>query len=344
MTLISTYKFTLDKSSKKIACPGCGQKRAVRYQNIETKEFLPDQVCRCDRESSCGYHYTPKQYSADTGAGFVPLAIKSDQVPEEKLIDFIDMEYVEKSMSGFDQTNFAAYLISLFGPDIANDALKKYFVGRSRNDSGKACIFWRIDTSQNVRTGKIMCYNPETGKRNKEINPAWVHTQIQNFNYQLCFFGEHLLSGNRSKTIGIVESEKTAVIASIFLPDMVWIATGGNSGCKWREWSVFKVLKDRDVILFPDFGYFNKKTEKTCFQEWSDRARGIQERMSCNIKVSSVLEDLLPAEERSNDSDLVDLLIKTERPGGLAMTEIPGYPVIWDLKHEFRRPEALFYC
>ncbi len=341
MAVSTTYKFQLDKTSKKVICPGCGQKRAVRYQNIETNEFLPDQVCRCDRESSCGYHYAPKQYLTDIGAGLVPLTTKTIHQPIEKPIDFMPIEYVEKSMTGFDQTNFAVYISSLFGVEIADSALKKYFVGRSRNDGGKACIFWRIDKAEKLSTGKIMCYDPESGKRNKEINPAWVHTQFQNYNFRLCFFGEHLLNEYPDKAIGLVESEKTAIIASLFFPDMVWIATGGNSGCKWREWSVFKVLQDRDIVLFPDFGYFNKKTEKTCYQEWSDRANAIKERMSCNIKVSRVLEDMLPVEERANDYDLADMLIKTEKSGGLAMSEIPGYPVIWDLQHEFK---SLLLC
>ena len=330
MNVSTTYKFSLDKGSKKIVCPGCGQRRAVRYLNNETNEFLPDQVCRCDRESSCGYHYTPKQYLSEISAGYVPVMQKKDQEPERP-IDTMPMEYVEKSMNGFEHTNFAIYLSSLFGNDIAKSVLIKYMVGRSRNDQGKACIFWRIDSDERVRTGKIMSYNPETGKRIKESPPTWTHSIIEGFNYRLCFFGEHLIGEFPDLPIGIVESEKTAIVGSIFMPGLVWIATGGNSGCKWREWSVFNVLKGRDIILFPDFGYFNKKTQKTCFQEWSDRAGVIQERMTCKIRVSRLLEDLLPMEERVNDYDLADLLIKTEKPGGWAMSDLPGYPIMWDI-------------
>ena len=333
MTKETTYKFQLDTSSKKIVCAGCGQRRAVRYLNIETNEFLPDMVSRCDRESSCAYHYTPKQYLTDTGQGYIPTVINKVQTIEA-LTDFMPMDFVEKSMSGFYETNFAIWLRSLFGVSIANAALKKYLVGRSKNDQGRACIFWRIDKIGKVRTGKIMCYDHLTGRRKKAVFPTWVHSdkKMQPFNFQLCFFGEHLLTLHPEKTIGITESEKSAVVASLFMPDMIWIASGGNSGCKWREWSVFNVLKDRDIILFPDFGYFNKKTGKTCFQEWSDRAKAIQDRMNCNMKVSQVLEDILPAEQRTNDYDLADMLIKTEKPGGLAMAEIQGYPAVWDMK------------
>src|SRR5665647_2660331 len=105
------------------------------------------------------------------------------------------------------------------------------------------------------------------------------------------------------------------------MPGMAWLATGGNSGCKWQEWGVYNVLKDRNVILFPDFGYFNKKTEKTCYQEWLERSRVIAEKIFCKIHVSRVLEDSLGAEERVNDFDLADMLIKRKEGKGLALTD-----------------------
>ncbi len=206
----------LDKGSKKFICPGCGQKTFVKMKNFNTGEYLPDHVGRCDRENNCGYHFTLKQYLSEVSLNYYAPAKPWRKEPVDQVIDFMPLEFVEKSMNGFDKTNFAEYLISLFGIKVATKALLKYLVGRSKKDNLKACIFWRIDNEQKVRTGKIMCYSPETGKRNKEINPTWVHTVMNDFKYQLCFFGEHLLSEYPESTIGIVESEKTAVIASIF--------------------------------------------------------------------------------------------------------------------------------
>lgn len=328
MNTQTLYKFSLDTSGKKIVCQSCGQRRAVRYKNNETGEFFPDNVARCDRENSCGYHYTPKQYLTDLGAGYVPIIKKEEEYVETK-IDLMPLSYVERSMNGYDKTNFANYLIDLFGFEIARKALRKYFVGMSRNDDGTACIFWRIDEQVNLRTGKIMCYNPHTGKRNKEINPTWVHVKMKPFNYRLCFFGEHLLSEYPDATIGITESEKTAIIASIYMPEMIWIATGGNSGCKWREYDVYKVFTNRKVILFPDFGFFNKKSGKTCFDEWTERANHIAEKIKCSIKVSSVLENKIRPEERENDFDLADILVKRDTDTGIALSD-GGYPALWD--------------
>ena len=318
-------------------------KKSSEIQNNDTGEFLPDNVSRCDRENSCGYQYTPKQYLNDVGLGYTPLIqSKAREALAPEIIDYMPLEFIEKSMIGFDESNFAVWLITLFGFEIAKKALLKYFVGRSKKHGGKDCIFWQIDIDGKIRTGKIMNYNSISGKRIKEIDlPVdWVHKQKghnneylfnKNYNLKQCFFGEHLIAEHPDKTIGITEAEKTAIIASIFMPDMIWIATGAAiGGPKWREWSVFNVLKDRNVILFPDFGYAEKNTEKTCFMEWTDRANVIQERMKCKIKVSTILEDMLPKSERVNDYDLADMLIKQSDGKGPALIDISGYPATFD--------------
>ncbi|MCW3108469.1 MAG: hypothetical protein JWQ09_2975 [Segetibacter sp.] len=330
-------KYGLDKTSRKFKCPGCNHRSFVRMMDFEANDYLPEHVGRCDRESNCGYHYTVKQYLKDNGMTYTPPTAKEPEFIEPEKVDLMPGELILQSLRGFEQSNFALYLISLFGHEIATKTLEKYCIGRAKADNGKACIFWNVDNDYKIRTGKIICYNPLTGKRNKDIVPTMVHkTYNKDFNLKLTFFGAHLLDQCPDKTIGLVESEKTAIIASIYMPDMIWLATGGASGCKWREYSVFNVLKDRNIILFPDFGYFNKKTLKTCYQEWTERALSISERMPCTIKVSRVLEDNLSEEERVNDFDLADMLVKRDNGKGWALTdaiseELPGYPVMWDL-------------
>ncbi len=67
-----------------------------------------------------------------------------------------------------------------------------------------------------------------------------------------CLFGEHLLadSSSSAKTVAIVESEKTALVATLFIPDFIWLATGGMHECFNSE--AMQVLQGREVILFPD--------------------------------------------------------------------------------------------
>ena len=73
-----------------------------------------------------------------------------------------------------------------------------------------------------------MLYNAHSGKRVKEpfSHITWAHKvlNLHNFSLKQCFFGEHLL--NEYKPIAIVESEKTAIIASAYIPKFNWIAVG----------------------------------------------------------------------------------------------------------------------
>jgi hypothetical protein len=82
---------------------------------------------------------------------------------------------------------------------------------------------------------KIMHYNHTRGKRVKCRSYAidWVHNRLKksgnvpiNFNLQQCFFLEHFLKIFPDKSIEIVESEKSAIIACIIFPDLIWFATG----------------------------------------------------------------------------------------------------------------------
>lgn len=52
------YPFGLEKGSRKFPCPQCGRKTFVRVVGYQDRQYLPDFVGRCDRESKCGYEYT----------------------------------------------------------------------------------------------------------------------------------------------------------------------------------------------------------------------------------------------------------------------------------------------
>lgn len=84
-----------------------------------------------------------------------------------------------------------------------------------------------------------------------------------------CNFGDHLLAGRPDAEVCLVESEKTAVIASIAYgeryPDKVWIAVGSKSKltpakCVER----CEPYRGHKVVIYPDYdGYFDEwKTDK----------------------------------------------------------------------------------
>ena len=75
-----------------------------------------------------------------------------------------------------------------------------------------------------------MLYDPISGKRIKKPynHISWVHSSLKDstFNLQQCFFGEHILQDEPLKPVAIVESEKTAIVASLYLPKFIWLAVG----------------------------------------------------------------------------------------------------------------------
>ncbi len=160
------------------------------------------------------------------------------------------------------------------------------------------------------RTGKIMQYNPDTGKRIKDKPQIdWIHSRLKNsgdlpgdFEHTLCLFGEHLMSAekNKSKPIGIVESEKTALIASICMPNYVWMSSGGLHNLSIEK---LAPIKQHNIIVFPDASKGN-----IAFNKWGKIVQNAY-MLGYKISISSYLEDRVTEEQREKGYDLGDLLI-----------------------------------
>ncbi len=79
----------------------------------------------------------------------------------------IDPAIFRRSLTGFASNNFAKFLRSKWGQETADAALMRYNVGTSRHwQNAGATVFWQVDVSGKVRTGKVMLYDLDTGKRN----------------------------------------------------------------------------------------------------------------------------------------------------------------------------------
>ena len=332
MNTITTYRYSYDPSSKKGICCNCGKKRFVYTIDNETKEYLPDHVGRCDRENGCGYEYTWKQWLNESGLIHNYKPIKKIEPIQE--IDFIPKEYLTRSIDQkyYNQNYLLLYLKEIFKDEIVNFLGSEYLIGTSSSRWKGATAFWQVDEENNVRQCKIIPYHFGLGKRVKDLGCDFPIKRLLNSanNLEQCFFGQHLLSKYPTKPVCIVESEKTAIIASVYMPEFVWLATGGAQGCKWTEYSVYKVLKGRSVTFFPDYGFINKKSGQTCFQGWTGKVDRIREVMpGAKYKVSEVLEKLFEGENR-HDKDLADILINFDKTG-LALTDY-DYPLFWDFK------------
>lgn len=283
-------------------CPKCGDKFSFAYYIDGNKNTMIHQsVGRCNHESGCGYHYTPKEYFTDNPdmKEAVKPVMTIKQKPISKPTGTIPFKYVEQSASY--NNDFIRFLCNLFDIETIERLMNDYALGATKK---RDVIFWQMDIKGKVRTGKVIRYNPDTGKRVKDAGGInWVHSLMkkqgqlkEDFNLVQCLFGEHLLKMYPDKNIGLVESEKSAVIASGVYSQFIWLAAGGKSQLSSEK---LNVLKGRNVVLFPDVDGF---------EYWTEKAKELKS--ICNCSVSSILEKNASREDRENKIDIADWLIR----------------------------------
>lgn len=283
------FKFTLDKSSKKFICPSCNKKTFVRYIDAETKHYLESQYGRCDRESSCKFHHSPKQIHFLNNC-FEPSPQKTKSI--------INSSEVTRFGRKFKRNNFIQFLRIHFTDEEVVSVIQKYLIGTSDHWEG-ATLFWQINELNQTVTGKVMLFELSSCKRVKKpynhIN--WMHKilKIPNFELQQCLFGLHLINESKGQSIAIVESEKTAIIMSLFLPNYIWIATGSKGNFK-RE--LLEPLKPFSLIVFPD---------KSEYEDWNNKTKQLANE-GFNIKCSNYIEK----KEVPDGTDLADIYFESK--------------------------------
>lgn len=320
------YRFVLEKKGSRHTCPDCkGRKQFTRYEDTRRAELLPEQYGRCNRENRCGYHlnpykdgYTQKLWEQERGERsdswkFRQPPAKAKPKPQPPT-SFIRNEVLKGSLTGYEVNSFTVYLIRLFGQNIAGELIGRYFIGSSNHrfrsqdfpeyisETG-ATFFWQIDVSGRVRTGKIMLYDPVKGKRVKKPfnHVTWVHKvlRLPDFELRQCLYGEHLLRGDELSSVAIVESEKTAIIASVYFPRFLWLACGALNHLNAEK---CQVLKGRHVILFPDLNAFDK---------WNAKAKELTHSIPGTLfTVSDLLEKGASETDKRDGLDIADYLTR----------------------------------
>ncbi|PKK36529.1 hypothetical protein BWI96_11785 [Siphonobacter sp. SORGH_AS_0500] len=272
---------------------------------------------------ACGDTFLPP-INREEGYDYQMTAIQQRPKLPEAPPSLIPDDLFKATLKSYEGNHFATFLESLFGVVLTAKLLLMYFVGSAK---GGKTIFWQITPKGEVRAGKIMRYDPVTGKRSKTEHPNWVHSvmDLTDFKLKQVLFGSHLLTpANQSKTIAIVESEKTAILASAYLHNYIWLATGGSNGPGLTSKETLELLKGRRVILFPDVGAYAKWEEKAAQM----RTMGIQ----------ALTSSLLESKGRDHNWDLADEFLTYREPLTLetgevlnwALTEPDGYPLFWD--------------
>lgn len=317
------FRYQLDsprvtgRRQQKTTCPQCGHKHCfVRYVDTHNNcQYVSDDVGRCDHEQSCGYHYRPSEYFRDKpwlrdheDDWKRPLPRPVVPPKPQPLLE-LDMGMVlgcHSPMSTFWQwmQSRVAHHLGVTSADVQR-VFDQYLIGTTRESD---VIFWQIDHLQRVLTGHIMCYGPDGHRLGRQ---SWVHFRLQQqgqlpLSYQppKCLFGEHLLAIRPTAPVAIVESEKTALVMALKMPEFLWLATAGCGGLTKEKMAPLtgrqgqtttgpSSLTSRKVLVFPDSG---------CYEKWQQQLAQVK---GLNYSISRHLEAYPP------NTDLADVVLAT---------------------------------
>lgn len=231
------------------------KKNSIAYLGNESKYFTPDEK--------------------------IINKVATDTIKPEKSsyhdLELLDGMYNEQPV----RDNLKVYLKSIFTDTQVYTAMQSYCLTGTNHCWKNSTVFWQIDHNEKIHAGKIMLYNPSTGKRIKKpynhIN--WIHKALkeEDFNLHQCFFGLHRIVEDYNKPIAIVESEKTAIVMSVIVPEVIWIATGSKQNLKAP---LMEPLKSRKLVLYPDKGEY---------EDWMKKAELLKV-IGFKIEVSDILE------------------------------------------------------
>jgi hypothetical protein len=297
---------------------------------LDSRNRLRVKVCPCGKSNADG-KFVPHRgfenagYCHGCGETFFPPKAGDEKTPAYTAPPPVPAQYIDLSIVQATRTverlkrdRFITYLLTLVNADYftleeAATAVDAFYLGSTKTGH---TIFPMLGIEalpmQRARTGQIIEYNPVTGKRVKTNTPPvdWLHRKlgIPNEATRKCFVGEHQLAEriNNVKPVGIVESPKTAVIASIYYPGTVWLATCGKQGCRITDREVCKPLLNRAVTLYPDLkGY----------DEWQARADQLRINGVSSVSVSDLLQHKATEQDKSTtpDMDLADVLLRFKR-------------------------------
>jgi hypothetical protein len=309
------YKFVFEKHpAKKGTCPQCNFKDKLRYY----EGFHGTQYGKCERSGNCGYHAMPPSEEAQK-EGF-KLRAENNKAPEPDVIYPEQKPLAE--IANNHNSNFHKFCLKL---GITHDHLKLWGIG-TRDDK---TIFLFKDVAGMYCNAKSFKFK-EDGHRDKSTNSyslkpykcngcgaAYEHTAQkcnscgknktifpdESKKFRLCIFGEHTWSEEKNeagrfiKKLCLVESEKTAVIASFFY-----------SQYDWGAYSAAKSLTDEKIgtgILFNRDIYNLRDADKA-------GREGHAEKQLLKWGITCTPVDLF--KEREDGYDIADAIIDETRP------------------------------
>jgi len=298
------YKTSLrpHKDGGKMVCPSCGRKSFVPYIYNDTGDIVDSTCGRCDHVQSCGYHLAPAEFFKNNPDAKPIEKHEAYSKPQPSIINFctLDEWKVRQTADEAIQCDFAQGLLKFFKADKVAQAINRYHVqsiGFDRNTTfpcisvdGSVTDVMCLGYGSDLHRNPNVCYHYYGDKKQKAQLDALYPNK---YTYNPCYFGEHLLSDGTEKNIGLVESQKSAIICSMVFPQMTWLAT---CGCGNFNVTKSHTLKDRRIFVYPDKGSSDK---------WGKIVETMK-RYSYNVHLRPIMEEL---QGYGANSDIADVIL-----------------------------------
>lgn len=278
-------------------CPDCGKRRFTRFVDVKTGAYLPERFGRCDRENNCAYYHHPRDEQYTPSGDGLERVVKKPAAPKKP--SHIPRPQARNTFDP-ESNKLYQFMTTLFRKERVAKVFELYGVGTDHTKWPGASVFYQIDTAGSVRGGKVMDYGPD-GHRIKN-RCGWIHSiwGYKDFHLVQCLFGLHLVRKYPNWTICVVESEKTALIASIYYPQYLWLATGGLSN---KPVEKCRAISDQQVLLVPDIGATDK---------WKAVARELNQHAKGGFLVFDFLEHFREQAEGYDIADFIENTIREE--------------------------------
>ena len=251
----SRYVPTEDKAKAKIV----GLAKAA---GIDLKTFKTSTAVKPQTAVNSG----KQRYSAVTAVNSGKTVTDFDgiDIPELPPI-FVAPDEVERLEEDTEKTALFNFLCRLFPLDEVRRVIRLYRVGATKEFNtaapALASAFPYLNASGDCVDVHLMPYDQDGHRRKSGYNQNWLLAKRKQSDRRAAWplFGEHLLNLNPSAPVGVVESEKTALIAALAAPGYVWEATGSLNNLNARRCAK---LKGREVYVFPDIDGLEQWREK----------------------------------------------------------------------------------
>ena len=213
---------------------------------------------------AAGIDLKPFKTSTAVNSGKTVTDLDGIDIPELPPV-YIAPEEVERREIDTEKTALFNFLCRLFPLDEVRRVFRLYRVGATKEFStavpALASAFPYLNAGGQCVDIHLMPYEADGHRRKSGYSQNWLLAKRKQSDRRAPWplFGEHLLNLNPSAPVGIVESEKTALIAAICAPGYVWTATGSLSNLNARRCAA---LDGRECYVFPDADGLERWREK----------------------------------------------------------------------------------